>query len=87
MTELDLSVTVKESEGVKEMRANDILEIGTKVAIGKRKGFVLSYGRSSRNPWNVYLIVPEDGKGNQVAMPNGEVFTAIEVHADRVEKL
>jgi coproporphyrinogen III oxidase len=37
-----------------------------------------------KGPWNVYLVKPDDGRGQTMAMPNGEVFEAVEVHPDHL---
>jgi hypothetical protein len=51
----------------------------------RKLGTVIGQGRGSLGPWDVYLVAPDDGVGKTVALPNGEVRQAIELHPDRVE--
>jgi hypothetical protein len=53
-----------------------------------RSGVVLSYGRSTKpgSTWNVYLVAPDDGQGQTMALPDGTVHQAVEVHPDRIRR-
>ncbi len=63
-------------------------EVGAKITYldgrARRTGTILAYQRSSKHPWKVYLVQRDDGIGNPFLAPNGEVWTAVEVHPDRV---
>jgi hypothetical protein len=52
----------------------------------RRYGVVLAFGRATKGLKSVYLVRPDDGLGQTVAMPNGEVFDAIQVHPDLLSR-
>lgn len=72
---------------------NDAMAKGTRVSWvdpyrrRRRSGVVLVLGRAAKGSCEVYLVQPDDGLGQTVAMPNGEVFEAVEVHPDRLSRV